>query len=331
MRVISNNQVKNLLSSTTKESINSYQSVLSKSLKAYHKDPSLIPERIVINREDNDAVHLFMPCFTDTRVGIKTLAGSKEGFKGAVSIINQENGALLGIVNAETLTAFRTALASCIPLTKFFQDEEKGQVLTVFGNGLQAYWHVKLALILYRENFNKVQIAVRNPTNEKSIGIKNNLVQDFPGLNIELLDQTKVDYSTSSVIFGCIPSTEPSIKLNNLNTQNQTFISIIGSYKPHMAEVDDPIIQLAKSQGKIIVDSYEHTLAEAGELINGGVTTKDVIEIGELDSVNREDIVGKDGKVILSKIVGLSIMDISVGAEILKNAIESGIGTEVEF
>lgn len=328
MRVISDSQVKSLLSQLTKDGVYRFQDVLKRALEKYHQDPTLIPERIVINREDTDAVHIFMPSFAE-RVGVKTLGGSKEGFKGAVSILNQANGELLGVLNAQTLTAFRTALASSIPLMKFFNSQEKEQLLTVFGNGLQAYWHVRLTLVLFGDNFRKVQIAVRS-INDKSKEIKNTLAQEFTNVEFELLDQGKVDLSSSSVIYGCIPSTEPLIQFGNLNKSSQTFISIIGSYKPHMAEVDNDIVQSALSNGKIIVDSYEHTLAEAGELIKGNVKVQNVVEIGELDNFKKSQISADNG-LVLAKIVGLSIMDISVGTEILKVSQERDIGTEVEF
>lgn len=328
MRVISDEQISSLLTSLSKEGVLKFQDVLKKALEKYHKDPTLIPERIVINREDNDAVHIFMPSFAE-RVGIKTLGGSKEGFKGAVSILDETNGDLLGVLNATTLTAFRTALASTIPLVKFFDGNLRDQTITVYGNGPQAYWHVRLTLILFPESFKKVQIAVRS-INEKSNSLKESLSNEFNSIEFEILGQGFADVSKSSVIFGCVPSTEPAIKFDNLSKDSKTFISLIGSYKPHMAEVDNETVLQALKNGKIVVDSYEHTLAEAGELIQAGVTTSDVREIGELDTVENDQITGK-GNLVLVKIVGLSIMDISVGTEILKESIENNIGTEVEF
>lgn len=328
MRVISDKQINSLVSSLSRDGVLRFQQVLKTALKKYHKDPSLIPERIVINRKDSDAVHIFMPSFSE-RVGIKTLGGSKEGFKGSVSILDETNGDLLGVLNATTLTAFRTALASSIPLVKFFDKDLRDQIITVYGNGLQAYWHVRLTLILFPNSFKKIQIAVRS-INDKSIALKESLQREFSCVQFELFGQTAVDISKSSVIYGCIPSTQPAIKLENLNQDSLTFISIIGSYKPHMAEVDDAIVQRALSNGKIIVDSYEHTLAEAGELIQGGVEISQVKEIGELDELEQSAIVG-NGKLVLVKIVGLSIMDISVGTEILKESAGRNIGTEIEI
>jgi ornithine cyclodeaminase/alanine dehydrogenase-like protein (mu-crystallin family) len=328
MRVISEEKIRQLLTQVDAAGVLGFQKVLSNALLKYNKDPSLIPERIVVNRPELDTVHLFMPTFAQ-RVGIKTLAGSKEGFKGAVMIIDETNGDLKGVLNAMTLTAFRTALCSTLPLMKFFQDEVQDQVMTVFGNGLQAYWHVRLTLILFPEQFSTVQIAVRS-NNDKSKELSEQLSGEFTNVEFKLCDEQEVDLTSSTVIYGCVPSSQPRILFDKLDLSHKVYISIIGSYKPHMFEVDDKIVQTALQNGKIIVDSYEHTLHEAGELIKNGVTAKNVVEIGELESVTKEQV-NNGESLTLVKIVGLAIMDVSVGTEILERAEKFDIGTTVEF
>ncbi|KAH3676136.1 hypothetical protein WICMUC_002158 [Wickerhamomyces mucosus] len=333
MRIISDKGVESLLDSLDLDGIHTYQDALQEALRQYHFDPSMIPERTIINKPElTKAVHIFMPSFTENSAGIKTLGGSKEGFKGCLLILDKDNGHVNGVVNATTLTAFRTALASTLPLKKFFQEERHNQEITVYGNGLQAYWHVNLTLKLYPSSFKSVQIVVRSK-NEKSMSLETRLKSDFPQINFILVeDSPDVNLSHSSVIYGCIPSTKPSIHLSQLNDRDQVFISIIGSYKPHMFEVDDGIVLKSKTNGKIIVDSYEHTLAEAGELIKNRVEKKNVIEIGELEYIDKEDIVDfSKSNIILSKIVGLSIMDLTVGSSILQTAIKKNVGIETDF
>lgn len=329
MRILSDAQIREILDALNDKEIEQFQKVLTSALTKYNNDPSLIPERIVVNRPELDGtVHLFMPAFAD-RVGVKTLAGSKEGFKGAVLVIDETNGVLKGVLNAMTLTAFRTALASTVPLMRFIDSDVKGQVMTVFGNGLQAHWHVKLAMKLFPGLFQNVQIAVRS-INEKAIQLSEELQQEFKDVEITLVDENSVDLSASSVIFGCVPSTQPRILFNKLQLNKKVYISIIGSYKPHMSEVDDAIVQHCLKNGKIIVDSYEHTLHEAGELIKNGITADDCVEIGELHKVTNERVNSGDN-LTLCKIVGLAIMDVSVGTEILQRADLSDVGTLVDF
>ncbi|KAH3677291.1 hypothetical protein WICPIJ_009006 [Wickerhamomyces pijperi] len=333
MRIVSDTQVQELLGNLTPELITSYQNILATALQQYHFDPSLIPERIVINKPSiSNATHIFMPSFTSTHTGIKTLGGSVEGFKGAVLILDKDNGVVKGMVNAMSLTGFRTALASSLALRKFFEVEKKNQVMSVYGNGAQAYWHVKVTLSAYPGNFNKVNLIVRS-RNEKSLELVKALQSEFPDVEFELIENgPAVDLKSSTVIYGCIPSTTPSIHLDQLATDHQVFISLIGSYKPNMFEVDDAIVLKAKTSGKIMVDSYEHTLAEAGELIKNRIDKRHVIELGELEYIEKEDIVDpKKSNLVLAKIVGLSIMDVAVGGYILEKAKQQNIGIETDF
>lgn len=63
---------------------------------------------------------------------------------GSLTLYSPE-GTPIGFLHAQTLTAFRTALASSCLLVK----RTNVRTLTVFGCGLQAYWHVRLALGMY--------------------------------------------------------------------------------------------------------------------------------------------------------------------------------------
>jgi ornithine cyclodeaminase/alanine dehydrogenase-like protein (mu-crystallin family) len=109
--------------------------------------------------------------------------------------------------------------------------------------------------------------------------------------------------------------------------------------------------------GAIIVDSVEACLQEAGELIQANVQPDQVVEIGELVMLRREAekaaaVAAKKGDVdnkgegiqvsddsglkewlckgnVIAKIVGLGLMDVVVGNEVVRIARERGIGTHI--
>ncbi|KAI9678789.1 MAG: hypothetical protein M1817_005847 [Caeruleum heppii] len=64
----------------------------------------------------------------------------------------------LALISAATLTAFRTALAS----TLLFRRRDRVKTLTVFGAGKQAYWHVRLALLLRGDEIKRVNVVNRS-------------------------------------------------------------------------------------------------------------------------------------------------------------------------
>lgn len=77
--------------------------------------------------------------------------------RGSVTVLDS-TGYPKGIINAEELTAFRTALAATMMLNK----RQTVHTVTVFGAGKQAYWHIRLALLLKGEDIHHVNIINRS-------------------------------------------------------------------------------------------------------------------------------------------------------------------------
>lgn len=88
----------------------------------------------------------------------------------------------------------------------------------------------------------------------------------------------------ADVIFCCTPSTAPLFPFSYLaSSPKSRFISAIGSYKPDMKEIDEKTLLCGGR--KIFVDSKEAWLCESGELISAGVTSEQLIELGEVLSL----------------------------------------------
>jgi ornithine cyclodeaminase/alanine dehydrogenase-like protein (mu-crystallin family) len=105
----------------------------------------------------------------------------------------------------------------------------------------------------------------------------------------------------ANIIVCATPSTEPLF--NSVDVTSQTRIILIGSYKPHMREVDDELIRRA---GLVVVDSAEACLAESGELIRSKKRDEDLVELGELvDDEELRDKVVKSGDIVLFKSVSV--------------------------
>ncbi|CAD0014171.1 unnamed protein product [Aureobasidium pullulans] len=303
---------------------------------------------------------------------------------------NQGNPSAL--VNAEELTAFRTALTSCMLLKR----RHKVHDLTVFGAGKQAYWHIRLALLLRGSEIHHVNVINRSFDRAREMLMK--LYNPFPDdpdyenpLGHKYGNKTKTSILTTghteytrllkeyvrsaNVIFCTTPSTQPlfppNYLLNPEGRKKGRYIALIGSYKPHMIELHPDIIKSAvaphhehrhfhkhqKEGGAIIVDSIEACLQEAGELIQANVQPHQVVEIGELVLLKREaekaaaeaakkgdtDNKGDGIQVsddsglkewlckgnVIAKIVGLGLMDVVVGNEVVRIARGRGIGTHI--
>lgn len=121
----------------------------------------------------------------------------------------------------------------------------------------------------------------------------------------------------------------------------------------------------AKQGGAIIVDSVEACLQEAGEIIQAGISAREVVELGELVMLKRDaerrrkesssnldsegvelQSVSKSGKAgkeddgglkdwlekgnVIYKSVGLGLMDVVVGKELCDLADRLKVGTRIE-
>ncbi|KAH7396579.1 hypothetical protein DE146DRAFT_763574 [Phaeosphaeria sp. MPI-PUGE-AT-0046c] len=237
--------------------------------------------------------------------------------KGSLTLFDK-NGAPRAFLNAEEITAFRTALASVM----LFKKRRDVHDLVVFGAGKQAYWHIRLALLLRGDDIHHLNIINRDferahkllsqlyaPHEEDhSWSVDNHNVPAYrtgthptlPRPKIQILSPHHGEYDrllkttirASSVIFFTTPSTTPLAAT----------LAAIGSYKPHMVEIHPDIVKQnvqpehghrhfhkhAQQGGAIIVDSVEACLKEAGEVIQAGLGPNEVVEVGELLMLKRD-------------------------------------------
>ena len=166
----------------------------------------------------------------------------------------------------------------------------------------------------------------------------------------------------ADVIFLCTPSTSPLFPAEYLTSsegrKKGRYISAIGSYRRHMIEIHPDILRQAVAPdhkhhhhkhadkgGVVVVDRLEACLKEAGEIRQADLNAEQLVEIGELLMVKkasmREIELGTgDGEKglkkwlmsgnVIYKSVGIWMMVICVGEDLVALAMERGIGTTVE-
>jgi ornithine cyclodeaminase/alanine dehydrogenase-like protein (mu-crystallin family) len=245
--------------------------------------------------------------------------------KGSITLLDKY-GAPRALINAEELTAFRTALAS----TMLFKKRSNVHDVVVFGAGKQAYWHIRLALLLRGTEIHHLNIINRSfdtahnlierlyrphhePAQFPNITVPSAEISDLARPKIQILTPGHTEYERllksvvrgSSVIFCTTPSLAPLFPASYLtNTEGRKkgrYIAAIGSYKPHMLELHPDILRQnvqvdhkhhhhkhARTGGAIIVDSVDACLKEAGEIIQAGLKGHEVVEIGELLMLKKE-------------------------------------------
>ncbi len=274
---------------------------------------------------------------------------------------------------AEELTAFRTALAATI----IFRQREKVHSVTVFGAGKQAYWHIRLALVLRGADIHHIDIVNRGFARAQDLLQEIHTSPDWTELRAK---NPKLRFSVVSVEFGeynrilkehvrgadaiflCTPSQTPLFPAEFLTRpdgrRKGRYISAIGSYRPHMVEIHPDILRQAvapeqhhhhhkhaQKGGVVVVDSLEACLREAGEVRQAGLAPEQLVEVGELCMVKKasmqEIAMGGEGEKglkrwieagnVIYKSVGLGLMDICVGEDLVSLAKEKKVGMTIEF
>ncbi|KAL2808199.1 hypothetical protein BJX63DRAFT_409891 [Aspergillus granulosus] len=283
----------------------------------------------------NGTTSLFMPC-SDTRTNaIKIITLPSQGDTVGVNVLFAPSGQILGLVGASHITAFRTALATMCLFARVTHIPKRH--IVVFGSGKQVEWHIRLALLLAGAEIEKITIVNRgwrrlqqldetvlSTVRQTYANVRFTLIaqEDDPGYNILL----ETELASADAVLCCTPSKAPLFVFRALQTAPKPrFISLIGSYKPNMKEVDTET--LLSGGGKVFVDSKEACLAESGELIGAGVSADQLIELGE--HFRRNDGSYPKGNIIL-KCVGMGIMDLVASRLLLEKAKESGQIIEVE-
>ncbi|KAJ4409133.1 hypothetical protein N0V85_004142 [Neurospora sp. IMI 360204] len=346
--ILTDDEIRSLLDNLTVDELESFRENLRDALHEYSTGAhtpgqALIhqPERTVVRSGVTGATTLFMPSCSPAGHGVKviTLSSAEQIVKstqeeeagqdasnplirptGAITLFNP-NGSPRGIIHASTVTAFRTALASLCLVHK--RDHVK--TITVFGCGEQAYWHVRLTLLLRGSTIKHVNVInrrfspscgamlrrfygvspatkAREGWTETQFGVLTPSYGEYERL---LRDQVR----SADVIFCCTPSTAPLFDGNILTERDARrkgrLIVAIGSYTPQMREVPVELIQQAikihdhagkriiyhhkhaVEGGVVVVDTLDGALKEAGELIEAGLGPRHLVELGELVMLHR--------------------------------------------
>lgn len=326
------------------------------------------PARTSIVSAQWGSTTLFMPVSDEHSTGFKVVTvpppttastASKpdsevSAIRGVINILSP-TGHLEGVLSAAEITAFRTALASMIPFTRCAWIPKKH--IVIFGSGKQAEWHARLALLTVPNPTDIEEITFINRSHRRlESAIIDTLIPDlrarYPHLVLNAYskeheeaqpngenaykDRLRADLVKSNAIFCCTPSTSPLFTYDDLTTtpssdggSKERFISLIGSYKPHMQEIDARTLL----SGSIYVDSVEACMHEAGELIMAKVTASQLTELGQLATPLSGDespsLPQEKGNVVF-KCVGMGIMDLAIARSLLGMAREVGVGTVVE-
>ena len=260
---------------------------------------------------------LVMPCYDGERssLGMKlvmvTPTHPQQKVHSTYILLDPETGTPKRSLPANYLTELRTAAASAVA-TKFLARDD-AKVLGVFGIGRQARSHFGVLRLV--RNFERFLVCGPDPARSREFAEQ---VGTELGVKIESVD-SRTCAAESDVLCTCTTSITPVFDGHLLRPG--THINAVGAFQAHTRELDQETVQ----NSKVLVDTYEGALAEAGDLL---------IPLGE-KLIGREHILadlhelvsGKktvrtsNNDITLFKSVGCALEDL-VAAELLDHSMQ---------
>lgn len=291
-----------------------------------------VPLRTQIVSEKQNGTFLFMPSYVPDldAAAVKVINIFPDNIdKGLASapaqvlLVDGKTGYINALLDGVTVTQFRTGAASGVALDVLGRkDAKKGALI---GTGGQAA--TQLEAMVCARDLETVYVFDQNPERTKDFSAQKN--DELKAYGAQILPAATSDeaISDADLIVTVTPATSPVF--DGSKVKAGATVSCVGSYQPHMQEMDPVILERAS---KIYFDSEEAVLSEAGDILipleDGTITKEDFT--GDIGEVLMGKIGGRenDEEIIVFKTVGIGAQDLVTAQKIYERALEEKVGTE---
>lgn len=275
-----------------------------------------------------DGSNLFMPAYVDGMafsavkvVSIYPKNTTLPMISASVLVLDAVTGRARALMDGTYLTALRTGAGSGLATDLLARPD--ASVLGVIGAGAQARTQIEAVCAV--RPIREVRVYSRSG----AAGLVAALSPLYPAVQMLAVGSYAEALRGADILVAATTSSQPVI--TNADVKPGAHINGIGSYLPTMQEVAAEVV----TRARIIVDSRESCLAEAGDLIipiRAGLLRVESIhaEIGEVAAGLKSGRVN-DQEVTFFKSVGNAVQDAVAAARILEAAEARGMGTLVEF
>ncbi len=295
-----------------------------------HQANVMFPCAYVTRLPDSELLMLFKPAFVekDKQVTVKFITQrennsipEKPAIQGIVMVIDSVTGEILSIMDGGYITALRTGAASGLA-TRYFAGKN-AHTLALFGCGAQGETQVEA--VMCERDIRKILVFDKNRNRASRF------IEELRGeLNAEmqLCEDTSV-LKEADIICTATNATAPLFKREEV--KKGAHINAIGSFQPHMQELDPRLIRDAR----VFLDQTEPCLKESGDLIkpiSEGIFTETHIA-GEIGDFLLNRIAGResDHQITIFKSVGVAIQDYAVATDIYNCSLEQGFGFDIKL
>jgi len=270
-------------------------------------------------------VTLFMPAYLhqsqDLGVKVVSIYGDNPSvglprITATVLILDPETGLPKAFIDGSSLTAIRTGAGG--GLAAELLSRRDSETVALFGAGVQA--RTQLSAVMAVREIRGVNLISRTQASAQKLAAEIETWVNPPSINLVSTPQQAVQ--DADIVITATTSATPLFDGNDLSIG--THVTAVGAYTPETREVDSVTVQRAR----VIVDSREACLAEAGALIIPKVQID--AEIGEIVNGEKPGRQSED-EITFFKSVGVAVQDAVAGAAVLAEAEVLELGTVVEM
>ncbi len=242
-------------------------------------------------------------------LGLPTVAG-------LVMVLDPQTGMPLALMEGTSLTAIRTGAAGGLA-AELLSRKDAGTV-ALFGAGVQG--KAQLQAVMAVRSIRKVWILDSSLNQAEKLAAEMASWPSCPEIVAKGFSAREAGEAVSQadIVIAATTSLTPLFDGNDLRPG--THVTGVGSFTPQMQEIDEITVRRAR----VVVDSREACMAEAGDLIIAGAIIS--AEIGEIVNgtfPSRQN----DHEITYFKTVGVAVQDAAAAAAVLAEATESGLGS----
>jgi ornithine cyclodeaminase len=323
--IINQTEVQQLL--TMKECI----AVVGDALKNLTAGKATMPLRSALWLPEKKGALGLMPaiCHDPKSMGIKVVSVFPENTKteydshqGVVILFNTQNGNLISIIDASSITAIRTAAASALATDLLApQDAEE---LAIMGSGVQARKHLE-AMLLIRP-IKRVKVWSRDFEHAQELAKTESAKHD---VSIEPYQNVEDTVRNADIICTTTAAREPVLFASQV--KDNTHINAVGACVSSTRELGSDLV----TKSRFFVDCCESALNESGDFLipkKEGKIGDDHIA-GEIGEVLAGTVTGRrtSEEITIFKSLGIAVEDLFSAEYIYNHALDKGIGTFLEI
>ena len=232
---------------------------------------------------------------------------------GIVHLFDDQDGQLLLSLDADAVTAIRTAAVSAV-MTECLSREDSS-VLALLGSGVQAHTHLDAICCVRKIR----QVRVWSPNPER---VKGFIAEASSEYDLEFAACATPEHAVehADIICAATAASDPFLHLESI--EPHAHINAIGACTPRQRELHTEVVRAAE----VFVDDHIGASHEAGDILlalEEGEMYADIVR-GDIHQVLTHQPAGARERLTLFKSVGVAIEDLAV-ARHLHGLIQLGL------